>query len=83
LGCFWRKATFSTPTPDFNSYFRVVRDPGTDHIAAVFGLSLEPRTGPMWKKLKAVLNTRCENAMILYSFPVAVRGGAEQVKWCR
>jgi hypothetical protein len=37
--------------------FRFARGPGTDHIAAVFGLSLEPRTGPIWKKLEAVCDT--------------------------
>jgi len=31
--------------------------PGTDHIAAFFGLSLEPRTGPIWTKLEAVRDT--------------------------
>lgn len=35
--------------------------PGTDHIAAFFGLSLAPRTGPIWKKLEAVRDTfRCK-----------------------
>ncbi len=34
--------------------------PGTNHTAVFFGLSLEPRTGPIWKKLDAIRDTfRC------------------------
>lgn len=34
--------------------------PGTGHTAVFFGMSLEPRTGPVWKKLDAIRDTfRC------------------------
>lgn len=35
--------------------------PGSEHTAAFFGLSLEPRTGPVWQKLDAIRETfRCK-----------------------